>query len=102
MKFSRKIGSGPTNKRLNFGGDPDHRLNTGTVFRIRQSLLGNTKSVNGHKFSAYIDSPDGGTGKRCLGGGMHCLSASSFRLSKMLVKFECSRPKWAPNAGETR
>jgi len=26
MKFSGKIGNGPTNKRLNFGGDPDHRL----------------------------------------------------------------------------
>jgi len=23
------------NKRLNFGGDPDHRLDTGIVFRIR-------------------------------------------------------------------
>ena len=23
MKFSRKVGSGPVNKRLNFGGEPD-------------------------------------------------------------------------------
>jgi len=23
MKFSGKVGNGPTNKRLNFGGDPD-------------------------------------------------------------------------------
>jgi len=30
MKFSEKVGNGPMNKRLNFGGDPD----TGTVFRI--------------------------------------------------------------------
>ena len=24
MKFSGKVGNGPVNKRLNFGGDPDH------------------------------------------------------------------------------
>jgi len=35
MKFSGKVGNGPVNKRLNFGGDPDHRLDTGIVFRIR-------------------------------------------------------------------
>jgi len=35
MKFSRKVGSGLVNKRLNFGGDPDHRLDKGIVFRIR-------------------------------------------------------------------
>ena len=33
--------------------------------------------VNGHKSAAYTDSPDGGTGKMWLGGGMHCPSASS-------------------------
>ena len=27
--------SGPMNKSLKFDGDPDHRLNTGIVFRIR-------------------------------------------------------------------
>jgi len=27
--------SWPMSKRLNFGGDPDHRLDTGIVFRIR-------------------------------------------------------------------
>jgi len=32
MKFSAKVGNGPINKRLNFGGDPDHRLDTGIVF----------------------------------------------------------------------
>jgi len=26
---------GPMNSWLNFGGDPDHRLDTGVVFRIR-------------------------------------------------------------------
>jgi len=36
MTFSGNVGNGPTNKRLNFGADPDHRLDTGIVFRIRQ------------------------------------------------------------------
>jgi len=35
MKFSGKVDNGPLNKGLNFGGDPDHRLDTGIVFRIR-------------------------------------------------------------------
>ena len=35
MKSSGKVGSWPVNTRLNFGGDLDHRLNTGIVFRIR-------------------------------------------------------------------
>ena len=35
MKFAAKVGNGPMNKRLNFGGDAHHRLDTGTVFRIR-------------------------------------------------------------------
>jgi len=34
MKFSGKVVNGPMNKRLNFSGDPDHRLDTGIVFRI--------------------------------------------------------------------
>jgi len=34
MKFSRKVGNGPMNKRLNFGGDPDHRLDTFSGFVI--------------------------------------------------------------------
>jgi len=33
MKFSGKVGNG---QRLNFGGDPIDRLDTGIVFRIRQ------------------------------------------------------------------
>jgi len=41
MKFSGKVGNGPVNKRLNFGGDPDHGY------------------------------PDPDSGKTCLGGGMH-------------------------------
>jgi len=35
MKFSGKVGNGSLNKRLNFDGDPDRRLDTGIVFRIR-------------------------------------------------------------------
>jgi len=35
MKFSAKVDSGPVNKWLDFGGDTDHRLDTGIVFRIR-------------------------------------------------------------------
>jgi len=33
MKFSGTDGNGPLNKCLNFGGDLDHRLDTGIVFR---------------------------------------------------------------------
>jgi len=36
MKFSGKVCNGPVNKLLNFGGDPDHRLDIGIVFRIRR------------------------------------------------------------------
>jgi len=35
LKVSGKVGNGPMNKRLNFGGGLDHRLDTGIVFRIR-------------------------------------------------------------------
>ena len=35
MKFSGTVGTGPLNRRLNFGGGPDHRLDTGIVLRIR-------------------------------------------------------------------
>ena len=34
--------------------------------------------VNGHKSAPHTYSPDGGTGKTCHGGGMLCLSASSY------------------------
>ena len=33
--------------------------------------------VNRHKSAAHTDSPDGGTGKTCLSGGMHCPCACS-------------------------
>jgi len=32
MKFSGNICNGPVNKWLNFGGNPDHRMDTGIVF----------------------------------------------------------------------
>jgi len=35
MKFSETASNGPMNKWLIFGGDPDHCLDTGIVFRIR-------------------------------------------------------------------
>ena len=51
MKFSVKVGSGPMNKWLNFGGDRDHRLDIGTVFQIRHCLE-LRKVANGHKSAA--------------------------------------------------
>jgi len=51
--------------------------------------------VNGHKSAAHTDSPDAGTGKTCLGGGMHCPSASSFCLtssSRACALCDCSCP----------
>ena len=76
MKFSGKVGNGPLNKWLNFGGDLDHRLDTWIAFRIRH-YLEKRKVVNGHKSAAHTDLPDGETGWTRLGGGMHCPSASS-------------------------
>jgi len=76
MKLSGKVSNGPVNKQLNFSGDPDHCLDTGIVFRIRH-YWEIRKVVNGHKSAVHIDLTDGGTGKTCLGGGLHCPSASS-------------------------
>ena len=75
MAFSVKIGDGSMNNCSNFGDDPDHRLHTGIVFRICH-YFETRKVVNGHKYAAYTDSPDGGIGKTCLGGGMLGPSAS--------------------------
>jgi len=77
MKFSEKVGDGPINRRLNFGGDPVHRLDYRAVFRIRH-YWEIRKVINGPKSATHTDSPDGGTGKTRLGGGMYCPSASSF------------------------
>jgi len=49
MKFSGKVGNGPMNKLLNFGGDQDPDTNPDP------------------DLDPYRD-----TGKTCLGGGMHC------------------------------
>jgi len=76
--FREKVANGPLNKRLNFGGDPDHRLDTGIVFRIHH-YWEIPKMVNVRTF-IHTDSPDGGTGKTRLDGGMHCSSASSYRV----------------------
>jgi len=35
MKLSAKVSNGPMNKYLNFGGNRDHSLDTGIIFRIR-------------------------------------------------------------------
>jgi len=51
MKFSEKVGNGKLNKCLHFGGDPDHRLDTGIVFRIRH-YWEIRKVLNGHKYVA--------------------------------------------------
>jgi len=75
----RKVGNRPMNRWLNFGGDPDHRLDIEIVFRIRQ-YWETRKVVNGRKSAAHTDSPDGGTGNTCLGGCMHCPNASSYYL----------------------
>ena len=53
MKFSWKAGSGPMNKRLNFGGDPDH------------------ESGYGSEDTDPDPNPSCNTGKTCLDGGMH-------------------------------
>jgi len=36
--------------------------------------------VKEHKSAVHTEFPDGGTGNTCLGGGMHCPSASSFQI----------------------
>jgi len=49
MKFSENVGNGPMNKWLKFGGDMDHCLKTGIVFRIHYYWR-IRKAVNGHSF----------------------------------------------------
>jgi len=65
MNSTAKVGNRPMNKWLNFGVDPDHRLDTGIVFRICH-YWEIRKVVKGHKSAAHTGSPDGGTGKICL------------------------------------
>ena len=42
MKFQGRLAMG--HNWLHFGGDPDHRLDTGIVFRIRSLLSGDTEN----------------------------------------------------------
>jgi len=84
MKLSWTIGNGPANKCLNFSGDPDNRLDTRIVFRISHySEI--QKVINRHKSAAHTESPDGSTGKTCLGEGMHCPSASSCQVFRKVT-----------------
>ena len=48
------------------------------------------KVVNGHKAATHTDSPDGGTGKTCLGGsGMSCLRDCSLWRFEFETDFCC-------------
>jgi len=68
MKFSGKVDNGLANSLLNFGGDPDHRLDTRIVFRIRYHyVIG----------KAGLHCSDDVITSLALGGGMRCPSASS-------------------------
>jgi len=49
--FQARLANGPMNKLLNFGGDSDHHLDTGIVFRIRY-YWEIRKVVNGHESAA--------------------------------------------------
>ena len=84
-----KVGNGPVNKLLNIGGGPNHHVDTGIVFRIGHYWEIRKVVINGRKTAAYTDSPDGGTGKTCLGGGMPRPSASSpYSYWRIFMKFE--------------
>ena len=105
MKFSRKVGNGSVNKRLNFGGDPDHRLDTGIVFWIRhyweiRKVVSTDCAVRRcsarhalagiavrHSNYDVITSPVHNRQQRqtCLGGGMHWPSASCFTCNVLTV-----------------
>ena len=95
LEILGKVGIGPVNNRLNFGGYPDHCLDTGIVFRI---LLRDRESWTALQlWRHFITSPvhDSATatalhaacsvtgaryrdtGETELDGGTHCPSASS-------------------------
>jgi len=84
MKFSRKVGNWPMNKTLNFGGDPDHRLDTGLVFRIRHYWEIRKVVINRLRCATLECTACTSRNRRSnydvitsltLGGGMHCPSA---------------------------
>ena len=64
MKLSGKVGNGPMNKRLNFGGDSIHGADPDP-------------------------DPDRDTGKTCLGRSMHCPSASSPHIWACVGRLRC-------------
>jgi len=45
VKFSGKVGNGPVNKRLNFGGDPDHGYGSGPYRETLGRALANVCTV---------------------------------------------------------
>ena len=55
--------------------------------------------VNGHKSAAHTDSPDGGTGKTYLSGGMHCPGASS--LENVCCTYIRPADRYKTGAGES-
>jgi len=81
MKFPGKVGNGPVNKWLNLGEDPDDRLDTGIVFRSRH-YCEIQKLVNGHSFVLIRQMATDKMCRQCLGGGLHCPSASSWFTAK--------------------
>jgi len=114
MKFSGKIGNGPVNQWLNFGGSPVHCLDTGIVFQIRHCWeIRKTLSTHctmrrcsaGHALAGIaksnydvIISPahDRQPWQACLSGGMRCLSASSFVLFSLQMMFVLGvQSRWA-------
>ena len=59
MKFSAKVGNGPTNKYLSFGGNLDHSLDTGIVFRIHHcweiwKVVNGRSSIMIHRIVALV------------------------------------------------
>jgi len=59
----------------------------GSPFQIRHYWEIWKVVINGHKSAGHTDLPDGGTGKTCLGGGMHCPSASNFIFEERYPRF---------------
>jgi len=58
MTFPGKVGNGPMNSWLNFAGDPDHRLDTGIVFRIVYYCEAGKAGPQGHHQSAKMMTPE--------------------------------------------
>jgi len=79
----REVGNGSMKSLLNFGGDPDHRLDTGIVFRIRHWEIHDAAVLGRHRHSNndVITSP-------VLGGGMRCLNASRVTDSDMIFIYK--------------